>query len=75
MVQTHRQYLPLAEMGTAHTTLIMGLRKALSTQLLNAAKVLSEDKSKERVSAAVINLRVGLAQAIMPKHQPTVRKY
>ena len=53
----------------------MGLRKTLSTQLLNAAKVLSEDKSKERVSAAVINLRVGLAQAIMPKHQPTVHKY
>ena len=62
-------------MGTAHTTLIMGLRKALSTQLLNAAKVLSEDKSKERVSAAWIKLRVELAQAIMPKHQPTVHKY
>ena len=75
MVQTHRQSLPLAEMGTAHTTLIMGLRKALSTQLLNAAKALSEDKSKEKVSAAVINLRIGLAAAIMPKHQPTVRKY
>ena len=74
-MQTHRQSLPLAEMGTAHTTLIMGLRKALSTQLLNAAKVLSEDKSKERVSATWIKLRVGLAQAIMPKHQPTVHKY
>ncbi len=53
----------------------MGLRKALSTQLLNAAKALSEDKSKEKVSAAVINLRIGLAAAIMPKHQPTVHKY
>ena len=53
----------------------MGLRKALSTQLLNAAKALSEDTSKEKVSAAVINLRIGLAAAIMPKHQPTVRKY
>ena len=74
-MQTHRQYLPLAEMGTAHTTSIMGLRQTLSTQLLNAAKVLSEDKSKEKVSAAWIKLRVGLAQAIMPKYQPTVRKY
>ena len=52
----------------------MGLRKALSTQLLNAAKALSEDKSKEKVFAAVINLRIGLAAAIMPK-PPTVHKY
>lgn len=52
----------------------MGIRKALSTQLLNAAKALSEDKSKEKVAAAVINLRIGLAAAIMPKPS-TVRKY
>jgi len=62
-------------MGTAqHQLKIMGLRKALSIQLLSAAKALSEDKSKEKVSAAVINLRIGLAAAIMPKSS-SVRKY
>jgi len=75
IVQTHRQLLPTAEIGTAqHHLKIMGLRKFVAQQLINTAKVLSEDKSKEKVSAAVINLRIGLAAAIMPKPS-SVRKY
>jgi len=52
----------------------MGLRKALSTQLLNAAKALSEDKTKEKFTATVNSLRTVLATTIMPKSS-TVRKY
>ena len=75
MVQTHRQYLPLAEMGTAqHHLKIMGLRKFVAQQLINTAEVLSEDTTKEKVATTVTNLRIGLAAAIMPKSS-SVRKY
>jgi len=75
VVQTHRQYLPLAEMGTAqHHLKIMGLRKFVAQQLINTAEVLSEDTTKEKVATTVTNLRIGLAAAIMPKSS-SVRKY
>ena len=75
MVQTHRQYLPLAEMGTAqHHLKIMGLRKIIAQQLLNASKVLEQDTTKEKFTATVNSLRTVLATTIMPKSS-TVRKY
>jgi len=75
VVQTHRQLLPTAEIGTAqHHLKIMGLRKFVAQQLINTAKVLSEDTTKEKVAATVTNLRIGLAAAIMPKSS-SVRKY
>jgi hypothetical protein len=52
----------------------MGLRKFVAQQLINTAKVLSEDTTKEKVATAVTNLRIGLAAAIMPKSS-SVRKY
>ena len=74
-MQTLAQSLPLAEMGTAqHHLEIMGLRKFVAQQLINTAKVLSEDTTKEKVATTVTNLRIGLAAAIMPKSS-SVRKY
>jgi len=74
-VQTLVQYLPLAEMGTAqHQLKIMGLRKTIAQQLLNASKVLEQDKTKEKFTATVDSLRTVLATTIMPKSS-TVRKY
>jgi len=74
VVQTHRQLLPSAEIGTAHTTLIMGLRRFVAQQLINTAKVLNEDTTKERAANAVVAIRLSVAKAIMPK-PPTVHKY
>ncbi len=74
-MQTLVQSLPLAEMGTAqHQLKIMGLRKIIAQQLLNASKVLEQDETKEKFTATVNSLRTVLATTIMPKSS-TVRKY
>jgi hypothetical protein len=45
----------------------MAIRKTLAQQFSKAAKALENDKSKERLGAAVIVARVALANTIMPK--------
>ena len=47
--------------------IIMGIRKAIAAQLSNAAKALENDKSKEKTAKLIIGVRIGLANAIMPK--------
>ena len=75
MVQTHRQLLPTAEIGTAqHHLKIMGLRRFVAQQLINTAKVLNEDNTKEKAANVVFAIRLSVAKAIMPK-PPTVHKY
>ena len=74
-MQTLAQSLPPAEMGTAqHQLKIMGLRRFVAQQLINTAKVLNEDNTKERAANAVFAIRLSVAKAIMPK-PPTVHKY
>lgn len=51
----------------------MGMRKSLAQQLNNAAKALESDKSKEKIGATIFAVRVGLANAIMPKMPITKR--
>lgn len=48
----------------------MSIRKNLSKQLLNAAKALENDKSKEKVKALITVGRIKLANAIMPNIPP-----
>jgi len=51
----------------------MGIRKQLAKQFVNAAKALENDKSKEKVSETIFAVRVGIANAIMPKMPPIKR--
>jgi hypothetical protein len=53
--------------------LTMGMRKSIAQQLTNAAKALESDKSKEKIGATIFAVRVGLANAIMPKMPITKR--
>jgi hypothetical protein len=53
--------------------LTMGMRKSIAQQLNNAAKALESDKSKEKIGATIFAVRVGLANAIMPKMPITKR--
>jgi len=52
---------------------IMAIRKNIAKQLNNAAKALESDKSKEKLGATIFAVRVGLANAIMPKMPITKR--
>jgi len=45
----------------------MAVRKTIAQQLSKAAKALENDKSKEKLGAAMFTARVALANAIMPK--------
>jgi hypothetical protein len=45
----------------------MGIRKAIAAQLSNAAKALEKDQSKEKTAKLIVGMRIGLANAIMPK--------
>lgn len=47
--------------------IIMGIRKAIAAQLSNAAKALEKDQSKEKTAKLIVGMRIGLANAIMPK--------
>ena len=51
----------------------MGIRKQLAKQLINAAKALESDKSKENISNTIFAARVGIANMIMPKMPPIKR--
>jgi hypothetical protein len=51
----------------------MAIRKNLAKQFINAAKALENDKSKEKIGATIFAVRVGLANAIMPKMPITKR--
>lgn len=51
----------------------MSIRKSVAKQFINAAKALENDKSKEKIGATIFAVRVGIANAIMPKIPPTVR--
>ncbi len=53
--------------------LTMAIRKNIAKQFINAAKALENDKSKEKLGATIFAVRVGIANAIMPKIPPTVR--
>jgi hypothetical protein len=51
----------------------MAIRKNIAKQLTNAAKALESDKSKEKIGETIFAVRVGLANAIMPKMPITKR--
>ena len=67
--------LSIALSGDGHRTSqhIMAIRKNIAKQLTNAAKALESDKSKEKIGATIFAVRVGLANAIMPKMPITKR--
>ena len=75
-MQSPGQYLPPAEIGTAQQHNTMAVRKTIAQQLSKAAKALENDKSKEKLGAAMFTARVALANAIMPKqfNMPTTTK-
>jgi hypothetical protein len=50
----------------------MAIRKSIATLLSAAATRLEHDTSKEQASKLINDMRVGLANAIMPK-QPLVK--
>ena len=52
---------------------IMAIRKAIATQLSNAAKALEKDQSKEQAGRLILALRVGIANVIMPNIPPVKR--
>ena len=72
-MQTLGSALPPAEMGTAHTSNTVAIRKNLAQQFANAAKALEKDQSKEKLGMAIMAARIGLANAIMPKIHPVKR--
>ena len=45
----------------------MAVRKFIAKQLNNAAQSLEKDQSKEKLGATIFAVRVGIANAIMPK--------
>jgi hypothetical protein len=51
----------------------MGIRKKLAQSLLNAAKAVEKDQTKEKVGETIFAVRVGIANAIMPKMPPIKR--
>ena len=65
----------IALSGDGHRTSqhIMAIRKNIAKQLTNAAKALESDKSKEKLGATIFAVRVGIANAIMPKMPITKR--
>lgn len=65
--------LPTAEIGTAQLEHTMGIRKKLAQSLLNAAKAVEKDQTKEKVGETIFAVRVGIANAIMPKMPPIKR--
>jgi hypothetical protein len=44
----------------------MAIRKAIATQLSNAAKALEKDQTKEQAGRLINSMRIGLANVIMP---------
>ena len=48
------------------TLVTMGVRKAIATQLSNAAKALEKDQTKEQAGRLINGIRIGLANVIMP---------
>ena len=48
------------------TLIIMAIRKAIATQLSNAAKALEKDQTKEQAGRLIKGIRIGLANVIMP---------
>ena len=48
------------------TLIIMAIRKAIATQLSNAAKALEKDQTKEQAGMLIKGMRISLANAIMP---------
>ena len=52
---------------------IMAIRKSIAKQLINAAKAFESDQTKEKVGKTIFAVRIGLANAIMPKIPPAKR--
>jgi hypothetical protein len=52
------------------TLIIMAIRKAIATQLSNAARALEKDQSKEQAGRLILALRIGIANVIMPNIPP-----
>ena len=67
MVQTHRQLLPSAEIGTAQQDDLMGIRKSIASGLMATANALAQDQTKERTQKLINRARHKLADAIKPK--------
>jgi uncharacterized protein YlaN (UPF0358 family) len=44
----------------------MAIRKAIATQLSNAAKALEKDQTKEQAGRLINGIRISLANVIMP---------
>jgi hypothetical protein len=67
--------LSLAPCGDGHRTseLTMAIRKNLAKTLINAAKAVEKDQTKEKVGNTIFAARVGLANLIMPKIPPVKR--
>jgi hypothetical protein len=51
----------------------MAIRKNLAKTLINAAKAVESDQTKEKVGNTIFAARVGLANLIMPKIPPVKR--
>ena len=51
----------------------MAIRKAIATQLSNAAKALEKDQTKEQAGRLINGIRISLANVIMP-NIPLVKK-
>ena len=63
-MQTPGQLLPPTEGGYQRT---MSIRKSVANGLNKAAKALEEDRTKEKLGKTITAVRIGLAQAIIPK--------
>jgi hypothetical protein len=48
------------------TFIAMAIRKAIATQLSNAAKALEKDQTKEQAGRLINGIRISLANVIMP---------
>jgi hypothetical protein len=48
------------------TFIDMAIRKAIATQLSNAAKALEKDQTKEQAGMLIKGMRISLANVIMP---------
>jgi hypothetical protein len=63
----YNQGLRICNTQTTHLLInIMAIRKAIATQLSNAAKALEKDQSKEQAGRLINGIRISLANVIMP---------
>lgn len=60
-------------MGTAYLKRFMAIRKNLAKTLINAAKAVESNQTKEKLGETIFAARVGIANLIMPKIPPVKR--